>query len=79
MENGQKYDQDPQKNLDSEKELAQVDNRSDSKSPKKSNSNSYSGNSRRNSSDGSEFELGQRSQRWDIPKASRILLKKTRI
>ena len=60
MENGQKYDQDPQKNLDSEKELAQVDNRSDSKSPKKSNSNSYSGNSRRNSSDGSEFELGQK-------------------
>ena len=60
MENRQKYDQDPQKNLDSEKELAQVDNRSDSKSPKKSNSNSYSGNSRRNSSDGSEFELGQK-------------------
>jgi len=60
MENGQKYDQDPQKNLDSEKELAQADNRSDSKSPKKSNSNSYSGNSRRNSSDGSDFELGQK-------------------
>ena len=60
MENVQKYDQDPQKNLDSEKELIQADNRSDSKSPKKSNSNSYSGNSRRNSSDGSEFELGQK-------------------
>ena len=60
MENGQKYDQDPQKNLDSEKELAQADNRSDSKSPKKSNSNSYNGNSRRNSSDGSDFELGQK-------------------
>ena len=57
--NSQKDDQDNlQKKLDSERELAQADNISDSKSPKKSNSNSYD-NSRRNSSD-SEFELGQK-------------------
>jgi hypothetical protein len=58
-QNSQKDEQDNlQKKIDSERELAQADNISDSKSPKKSNSNSYD-NSRRNSSD-SELELGQK-------------------
>ena len=62
-QNEQKYDQENiQKNIESEKDLVQADNRSDSKSPKKSRSNSYSRQdiSRRNSSDGSDFELGQK-------------------
>jgi hypothetical protein len=62
-QNEQKYDQENiQKNIESEKDLVQADNRSDSKSQKKSRSNSYSRQdiSRRNSSDGSDFELGQK-------------------
>ena len=68
--NGQsntKYEQENlQKNLDQEKELPQADNRSDSKSPKKSRSNSYSRHdiSRRNSSDRSDFEQGQKKGEW---------------
>ena len=52
-QSGQRYEQDNiQKSIDQEKDLAQVDNHSDSKSPKKSHSNSYSRHdiSRRNSS-----------------------------
>ena len=62
-QNEQKYDQENiPKKLDSEKDLVQDDNRSDSKSPKKSRSNSYSRQdiSRHNSSDESDFELGQK-------------------
>ena len=62
-QNEQKYDQENiPKKLDSEKDLVQDDLRSDSKSPKKSRSNSYSRQdiSRQNSSDDSDFELGQK-------------------
>ena len=62
-QNGQNYEQDNiQKNIEREKDLSQADNMSDSKSRKKSNSNSYSRHdfSRRNSSDGSDFEIGQK-------------------
>jgi len=62
-QNEQKFEQDNiQKNIESEKDLVQADNRSNSKSPNKSRSNSYSRQdiSRRNSSDGSDFELGQK-------------------
>ena len=62
-QNNSKYEQDNlPKNLDQDKELAQADNRSESKSPKKSRSNSYSRHdiSRRNSSDRSDYEQGQK-------------------
>ena len=62
-QNAQNYEQENlQKSGEQEKEIAQCDNRSDSKSPKKSRSNSYSRHdiSRRNSSDRSDFEQGQK-------------------
>ena len=62
-QNSQNYEQENlKKNGDQEKEIPQADNRSDSKSQKKSRSNSYSRHdiSRRNSSDRSDNEQGQK-------------------
>ena len=62
-QSSQRYDQENiQKSIDQDKDLPQADNRSDSKSHKKSRSNSYSRQdlSRRNSSEGSDFEQGQK-------------------
>lgn len=59
----QKYEKDTlKKNIDDESDHLQNDNKSESKSLKKSRSNSESHHqiSRRNSSDGSEYELGQK-------------------